>query len=211
VYDRVAKNRAAISVWLGYEACGIPRVRRPAPAATSTSELGWVAAVIRECAAGAFVVVCAIALARGSEDEPRGTAMAALLGYPRIFQKHDHLAPEPSTRTGTLVVEGKTSLGATIDPLTGSPPLMDLTPGARPRVDPLMRAFYASLSRPNRSIYLAGFRDYVAKFADKRPAEDKMLTFTVEWIEADIPAPPGSPAATALESLVPRRKLVSRP
>jgi len=215
VYERVAKNRANISVWLGYEACGVSRVKASASQeAVPGISLARVTAVLRECGAALFLVVCGVALARGSEDEPRGTLMASVLGYPRIFQLHNHLSPDPPKRTGTVIVDGQTALGTRIDPLTGLPPALDLGPAAekQPRTSPLMRAFYESVSRPNHAIYLPGFRDYVAKVADRRPAADKPATFTIDWIEAAIPPPPGAvETPVEAEALVPRRKLVSRP
>jgi predicted DCC family thiol-disulfide oxidoreductase YuxK len=217
VYEVVARNRAAISVWLGYEACGVSRVKAASPLGVLTgTPLGRVTAVLRECGAALFLVVCGVALARGSEDEPRGPAMASVLGYPRIFQLHDHLSPDPPKRTGTVVVDGQTAAGVRFDPLTGLPPALELgvpTGSQRPRLNPLMRAYYASVSRPNHAIYLPGFRDYVAKLADRRPAGDKLVSFTIDWIETAIPPPPGAMEAPAdgVEALVPRRKLISRP
>jgi predicted DCC family thiol-disulfide oxidoreductase YuxK len=216
VYDVVAKNRAAISVWLGYEACGVGSTNPPGAPAVRGAQLGRLTAPVREFGAAMFLVVCGVALARGTGDEPRGTAMAAILGYPRIFQVHDMLSPEPPKRTGTVVVDGQTAAGKRIDLLTGLPPALDLIPPPgenRTRIDPLMRAFYANISRPNRAVYLQGFRDYVAKLSDQRTDSDKVLSFTIDWVEAAIPSPPGAPEATAEagEPLVPRRKLVSRP
>ena len=142
--------------------------------------------------------------------------MASILGYPRIFQVHNHLSPDPPKRTGTVVVDGQTAGGSRVDPLTDLPPALELglpSGGKRPRLNPLMRAYYANVSRPNRTIYLPGFRDYVAKLGDRRPSGDKLVAFTIDWVENAIPPPPGAmePPADGAEALVPRRKLVSRP
>jgi hypothetical protein len=217
VYDVVAKNRAAISVWLGYEACGVPQTEPSRGERTLPGiKLARVTALLREAGAAGFLVVCGIALARGSGDEPRGTAMASILGYPRIFQIHNHLSPDPPKRTGTVVVDSQTGSGKRIDLLTGLPPALDVVapPGEeRPRLSPLMRAYFANVSRPNRAIYLPGFRDYVVKLGDQRPQGDKALSFSIDWIEAAIPPPAGELEAPVdgEEALVPRRKLVSRP
>jgi predicted DCC family thiol-disulfide oxidoreductase YuxK len=215
LYDKVAKNRAAISVWLGYEACGVgPARQEAATGATQGPQLGRLPALTRELGAVFFLGVCSFALARGTEDEPRGSAMAAIIGYPRIFQTHDILAPEPPRRTGTVVVDGQTASGKRIDLLTGLPPVLDLVPPPgekRPRIDPLMRAFYSRINRGTHAVYLQGFRDYVAKLGDQHGEADKVLSFTIDWVEAAIPSPPGEVIADTGEPLVPRRKLASRP
>jgi predicted DCC family thiol-disulfide oxidoreductase YuxK len=214
VYDKVARNRAAISVWLGYEACGVRTAKSQEAAGAQGSELGRWTALMRELIAVFFLGVCSFALARGPEDEPRGSAMAAIIGYPRIFQRHDVLSPEPPRRTGTVVVDGQTAGGKRIDLLTGEAPALDVVapPGEkRPRVDPLMRAFYSKINRTTHAVYLQGFRDYVAKLGDQRTDNDKVLSFTIDWVEAAIPSPPGEAIADTGEPLVPRRKLASRP
>lgn len=216
LYAVVAKNRASISVWLGYEACGVPRVKSASSGvALPGPELGRATAILRELGAALFLVVCGVALARGNEDEPRGTVMASVLGYPRIFQVHNHLSPDPPKRMSAVVVDGQTALGNRIDPLTGLPPMLDIGPSAdkQPRLSPLMRAFCASVSRPGRAIYLPGVRDYVSKIGERRPITDKVVSFSIDWIEVAIAPPPGvvETPADGAEALVPRRKLVSRP
>jgi predicted DCC family thiol-disulfide oxidoreductase YuxK len=217
LYDKIAKNRASISVWFGYEACGVRPVTPKAEAGADPGlPLGRATIVTRELAAALFLAVCSFALARGTEDEPRGSAMAAILGYPRIFQTHNLLSPDPPKRTGTVVVDAQSASGKHVDLLTGQPPSLDLLQvggDTRLRIDPLMRAFFSKINLSTNAVYLQGFRDYVAKLGDQRSADDKVLSFTIDWVEATIPTPPGASEATAAagEPLVPRRKLASRP
>jgi predicted DCC family thiol-disulfide oxidoreductase YuxK len=220
-YDKVAKNRAAISVWFGYEACGVKTAAEPAaaPIDDSIPELDRALAFSRETAATAFLVVCGAALFLRMNDDTKPHGLEAplysIVAYPRLYQDWKLFAPEPPKRQGTLVVDAQTGRGAKIDPLTGQPPIEALDPSKpdpRARPEPLMAAYFASINQPNRVIYVDEFRNYLQRLSDQRDANDKLVWFNVNWIEAPIPPPEGGGApAPEPADAIPARRITSRP
>jgi predicted DCC family thiol-disulfide oxidoreductase YuxK len=222
-YDKVAKNRAAISVWFGFEACGIKRQAESAPSPVGDEpikELERGLEVSREAASLLFLVVCAAALFLRMNDDtkPHGIEgpIYSIVAYPRLYQDWKLFAPDPPKRQGALVVDAQTGKGAKIDPFTGQPPLEALDPKkpdprARP-LAPLMAAYFASINQPNRVVYVDEMKNYLQRLSDQREAGDKLVYFNVNWIEAPIPSPDAvamPPSATA--EVIPPRRITSRP
>jgi len=219
-YDLVAKNRAAISVWLGFQACGIPQ--RPSAVPQRPVSL-WAGlrrklAVAREVAVVGFACLCSAALWQGSLPEAVAPNLArpvfAALSYPRIFQKWGLFAPDPPRGTGLVVVDAWTGRGSRFDPLTGalpreSPELdSDENTGAPPST--LMRAYFSRIQHPGNSTYLDGLRDYVTRVGDERPVSDRPTAYTIFWLEAPI-APPEGALVSPMQHPVIRRRLTARP
>jgi predicted DCC family thiol-disulfide oxidoreductase YuxK len=218
-YDKVAKNRAAISVWFGYEACGVksPADREASSAAQDEpiAELERARAVSREVAAALFLGVCAAALVLRMNDEtkPHGweAPIFSIVAYPRLYQDWKLFAPDPPRRQGVVVVDAQTGRGQKVDPLTGQPPLEALVPGKpdpRARPAPLMAAYFSNINQPARTVYVDEMKNYVQRLSDLREAGDKLTWFNVNWIEAPIPSPD---IASATAEVVPPRKITSRP
>jgi predicted DCC family thiol-disulfide oxidoreductase YuxK len=221
-YDKVAKNRAAISVWFGFEACG---VKAPSDGPDSIAdepipELDRGLEVTRETAATLFLVVCAAAIFFRMNDDtkPHGieTPLYSIVAYPRIYQDWKLFAPDPPKRQGALVVDAQTSKGVKIDPLTGQPPLESLDPKkGDPRARPssaLMSAYFANINQPNRVTYVDELKNYIQRLSDAREASDKLVWFNVNWIEAPIPSQDVSPTSPpATPEIIPVRKITSRP
>ena len=221
-YDQVAKNRTAISVWFGYEACGVHQESaHPAPSLGDEPlpELVRGLEVTRETAAALFLAVCAVALFARMNDETKAQGLEApiysIVAYPRLFQEFKLFAPEPPKRIGMLVVDAQTARGTKIDPLTGSPPLTALDPNKpdpRARPAPLLGAYFSSINKPERVLYVDEMRNYIQRLSDQRDTGDKLTWFNVNWIEAPIPSPNGSsapPSETA--EVIPPRRITSRP
>jgi predicted DCC family thiol-disulfide oxidoreductase YuxK len=221
-YDKVAKNRAAISVWFGFDACGLKTPEEPAASAPDEpiKELERGLEVSRETAALLFLAVCAAALFLRMNDEtkPHGIEgpIYSIVAYPRLYQDWKLFAPDPPKRQGALVVDAQTGKGAKLDPFTGQPPLEALDPKkpdprARPFA-PLMSAYFASINQPNRVTYVDEMKNYIQRLSDQREAGDKLVWFNVNWIEAPIPSPDATttpPSATA--EVIPPRRITSRP
>jgi predicted DCC family thiol-disulfide oxidoreductase YuxK len=220
LYNRVAENRAAISVWLGFQACGVPQ--RPAPPHERSTPL-WPGlrrklVVAREMAVVAFACLCGAALWQGTLPEATAPNLArpvfAALSYPRIFQKWGLFAPDPPKDMGVLVVDAWTGRGTRFDPLTGAPPLESPEPplegdsGTRPSA--LKRAYFSRIHQHGNSTYLDGLRDYVTRVSDERPVSERPTAYTIFWLEAPIPSPEGA-LVSAHENQVMRRRLTARP
>ncbi|HMJ56616.1 MAG TPA: DCC1-like thiol-disulfide oxidoreductase family protein [Polyangiaceae bacterium] len=220
-YDLVAKNRAAISVWLGFQACGVPRAPSAVPVRRASTggafSRGFVLA--REVAATGFLVLCSAALWQGTLPEAKAPNLAepvfAALSYPRIFQKWGLFVPDPPKELGLFVVDAWNGRGQRFDPLTGAPPRespdRDLQGEAPVRPSPLMGAYFTSVSQPAHAIYLDGLRDYVTRIGDERPPSDRPTAYTVSWLEAPIALPDGAPPTPTPSHLVTRRRLTARP
>jgi predicted DCC family thiol-disulfide oxidoreductase YuxK len=219
-YDVVARNRAAISVWLGFEACGVPQRREtvPRPSPSLWSGVRRKLAFLREAAALGFACLCAAALWAGTLPEADAPNLAqpvfAALSYPRIFQKWGLFAPDPPRDMGVVVVDAWTGRGTRFDPLTGESPRESPQPegavdaGARP--SPLMSAYFTRISQPAGTTYLDGLKDYVTRIGDDRPPSDRPTAYTVFWLEAPI-APPEGALASPFANQVLRRRLTARP
>ncbi len=220
-YDRVAKNRAAISVWLGFEACGVPRspsaahVRRTSPWHGVSRAL----AAARELGAAGLLCVCAAALWQGTLPEDKAPNLAepvqAAISYPRIFQKWGLFAPDPPKDHGVVVVDAWNGRGLRFDPLNGGLPreTPDVDPNAEgtERPSPLMCAYFTRISQPANVSYVDGLRDYVTRVGDERPPSDRPTAYTVSWIEAPIAPPDAAPSSPAPSNQVMRRRLTARP
>jgi predicted DCC family thiol-disulfide oxidoreductase YuxK len=221
LYDRVAKNRAAISVWLGFQACGVPRAPAAAPALRPSPwrDLTRALVVVRETAAAGFALLCSAALWQGTLPEDKAPNLAepihAAIAYPRIFQKWGLFAPDPPRDLGILVVDAWNGRGLRFDPLTGEPPREspDVEPKAEVAVrpKPLMAAYFTSISQPRNANYLDGLRDYVTRVGDERPPTDRPTAYTVSWVEAPIAPPDGAPITPTPSNQVSRRRLTARP
>ncbi|HMI87958.1 MAG TPA: DCC1-like thiol-disulfide oxidoreductase family protein [Polyangiaceae bacterium] len=219
-YDVVARNRAAISVWLGFASCGVPRAHSAAPLRRASPwPLLRALVVTRETAAAGFICLCGAALWQGTLPEAKAPNLAepvhAALSYPRIFQKWGLFAPDPPKDLGVMVVDAWNGRGLRFDPLTGGPPRE--TPEPEPKAEasdrpsPLMCAYFTSISQPSNVIYLDGLRDYVTRVGDEKPPTDRPTAYTVSWVEVPIAPPEGSPVATSPSNQVTRRRLTARP
>ena len=230
VYDRVAKNRAAISVWLGEGACGVPHAAQAPPLRRASPWQGLMTslALTREVAAVSFVFLCSAALWQGTLPEDKAPNLVepvnAAIGYPRIFQKWGLFVPDPPQARGLVVVDAWNGRGLRFDPLTEAAPRESPDPDYKSdapptpelkqvsdRPSPLMSAYFTSISQPANSTYMDGLRDYVTRVGDERPPSDRPTAYTVTWIEAPIAAPDSGSPAPSSSNQVTRRRLTARP
>jgi hypothetical protein len=195
-----------------WDALGVKAVDEPAKAElgvvydeSARRSIARAVAATREVAALFFLVTCAVALARDMGDErvPSGAeaALYRVVAYPRLFQRWGLFAPDPPKRLGTLVAEAQTASGVTLDPITGE------TSPRRP--DPLMAAYFTSISLPSRVTYVNELREYVRRTGDLRSPADKLVRFNVDWVESPIADPESVPEVIALSPV--SRRITSGP
>jgi hypothetical protein len=197
----MARARHGLGVWFGLKTFD----GHPAPSSIvfDDSAIQRVKRAIvrsREAAALAFAAVCAIALAGDMSDESMPSGVEAVVyrvvAYPRLFQRWGLFAPEPPKRLGTLVAEAETASGARLDPLTGLPARSTPTAGPAQRPEPLMAAYFTSISQPSRSTYVNELREYVRRVGDRRGPAEKLVWFNVDWIESPVAEPEESPSSS---------------
>jgi len=218
-YQAVSRHRTPISVWFGFDACGVPHEDTPETAlpAEPIPELARTLTTLRESAGLLFLVVCGVALALRMNDDtmPQGieAAFYSVVAYPRAYQDWKLFAPDPPKRQGTLVVEAQTARGTKIDPLTGQPPLDALDPSKRDprsRPSPLLAAYFVNINQVSKVMYVDEMRNYIQRLGDQRDPSDKLVWFNINWIEAPIPPPEGG-APSEPAGMVPPRRITSRP
>ncbi|MET0595492.1 MAG: DCC1-like thiol-disulfide oxidoreductase family protein [Polyangiaceae bacterium] len=218
-YNLVAKNRTAISVWFGFQACGIPR---PASAAALRRPQRWQGlaqafAWSRETLAVMFLCLAGTAFWHGTLPEEKAPNLAepvvAALSYPRIFQKWGLFAPEPPKEIATVVIDAWNGRGLRFDPLSGGlpreTPVREPKPEGSVRPTPLMSAYFVNMGRVSNANYIDGLKDYVTRIGDERTPADRPTAWTALYVEAPM-SPPGSAAPFDSSQLV-RRRLVARP
>jgi hypothetical protein len=215
-FDLVAGRRSSLGAWFGMKPL-VARADPPAIRFDDSARRAIARALVtgREVAAAALLVVCGIALGRDMSDESTPTGLEAavyrIVAYPRMYQRWGLFAPDPEKRPGTLVAEAQTASGARLDPFTGQPAHAN-APGA-PRPDPLMNAYFTSISQPTRSAYVNELREYVRRRGERGGPSDKLVWFNVDWIEAPIAAPdaPREPAPEIAAAQVVPRRITSGP
>jgi predicted DCC family thiol-disulfide oxidoreductase YuxK len=219
-YDRVAKNRTAISVWLGLQACGVPR---PPSAAAAHRPRPWkgfadTLALLRETAAIVLLALSGTALWHATLPEDKAPNLAepvvAALSYPRIFQRWGLFAPEPPKELVTVVVDAWNGRGLRFDPIVGGlpreTPAREPVPEGSVRPSPLRSAYFSNIGQPSRAGYLDGLRDYVNRIGDERDPADRPTAWVASHLEAPI-APPDRASAPLEPSQIVRRRLVAKP
>jgi predicted DCC family thiol-disulfide oxidoreductase YuxK len=203
LYRAVADNRVAISVWFGFEACGIaPALRaneahRPIAAGDSWyAELAATLAVVRE---GLVLLLLFVLGTQLLVENPwafkrvhvkRPDWVAKVIEYPRIYEGWSMFAPEPPHDDGHLVVDGRTRDGRRLDPITGEEPVLDPYSATGWGDDQLWCDYSNRIRSPSNVPYRAFYRDYLVRWHEftDRP-EDSLASFDVWWVQNKSPAP----------------------
>jgi predicted DCC family thiol-disulfide oxidoreductase YuxK len=202
LYDLVARHRAQISVFFGYQACGLVSSKKAA-GAPAAHESGKLARVLRESAALVVLLVAGAALALGIDDETKESGwraeLAACVAYPRLFQVWKPALPEVNPRRGTLVIDAVTLQGRRVDPLAS------IAKG------PLFNAYFERISQPRFADYLDGLRNFIRQKTDQGFTSEKVASFTINWELWPIALPGAEVAADLSDTLAVRRKLIGQP
>ena len=205
-YAAVAEKRHAISARLGLGQCGVEPPRSVPLAAPPEEKVyhlwpdAWkhTGLLVREV----LVVVCAVMAfiqlandndwARKRITVTQPAPLLAVVDTLRLYQGWRMFAPEPPYEDGKLVVDGRTSDGRKIDPLTGQEP--DFNPETRVGwghnqfwCDYHLKMYFARYAG-----YRQHFREYLERYQlrTKHPA-DQLVAFDVWWVNDKSP-PPGS-------------------
>jgi hypothetical protein len=117
-------------------------------------------------------------------------AAAAIIEYPRLFQGWSMFAPNPLTEDGTLVVDGRTTDGRRLDPLTGREPDFDLAGAEGLGLGQIVQDYENRIRLDRYTVYRHGLAEYLRAFHRRtgRP-EDEIVAFDVYWVTDHLPTP----------------------
>jgi hypothetical protein len=200
LWKRAVRARANLSTQLGLTGASLPtegvdEIEVVAPRGVWLGRLS----LASEWGAAVLLLAVLIQLSRDNWwvpprfrlDQPR--ALAPLVQYPRLLQGWSMFAPDAPRTDGTLVVDAVTQDGRHLDPFTGQTPDFEA---------PFHGPWYMGQLRCDYWLKIhfdgnAGYRDELRKYLERwqaiegRPPQDRLVSFTVYWVENDAP-PPGS-------------------
>jgi hypothetical protein len=210
VYDAIARNRTAVSTYLGLNACGTtpPPSRVPPPEPPSPLEAAGrrVLAVLREgtlalvmVAAAGQVVVESEWLRRQTDYQQPGV-LRAIIDLPRLRQGWHMFAPEAPHQDATVVIDALTADGRRVDPLAWAARgtdvvFLDAIP-SHLGLDELWCNYIGRIrSQPG---FHDALRRWIARHAERvaRPG-DRIVAYRVLELRHDSP-PPGQWQGTGL-------------
>jgi DCC1-like thiol-disulfide oxidoreductase len=204
-YDAFARNRAAISFWLGLAACGVPHAigLPPAPPERQRAPLSdWLRGLVpwlREAGVVAMIVVLASETIFIQDLVPKVLKheqplwIKQAVAYPRLIQAWSMFAADAPTTDESVVVDAVTIDGRHVDPyseVAGRYP----APGTSqipPRLDNDSFFFNFSARIPFKPEYFGAFQDWILAY-DQRTGhpQDRIVRYDAYIVEDDSP-PPG--------------------
>jgi predicted DCC family thiol-disulfide oxidoreductase YuxK len=209
-YMLVARNRLNISLWLGYNACGMPL---PPGAEVVAEEVSPARAfrercltVLREACVLLYLVVAVSEVVNTNDAIPaafkhsRPKLFTMLVQYPRTFQVWRMFAPHAPLEDFMIEVDAVTASGRHVDPYNE---LASRVPGPGyteipPRLN--QNQFFCGYSlfswMPHFRPYTTAFSEWIMRYPERsgRP-EDRIVSFTV-WKLSDKSPPPGQTKPT---------------
>jgi hypothetical protein len=175
-----------------------PERRAPALSPVRVS-LRRALAILREAAVAILIVCCGVQVLVQNPGvpgwlKPRQPAwMKSVIVYPRLFQGWSMFAPSPALADSRLVVDGVTSDGRHLDPLTGEAPVFAVAPPSARHMNQIWGDFHRRVGERAFEPYLEGLKDFVRRHHEvfERRA-DKLVAFQGWYVTETIP-PPGRP------------------
>jgi hypothetical protein len=173
-----------------------PERRAPEPTRARVA-IQTTLATLREAGVVLLVVACGMQVLVENAGVPpwlkpklQPAFLRAMIVYPRMFQGWSMFAPSPSLRDGRLVVDGVTSDGRHLDPLTGEAPVFELAPPSARRMNQIWGDFHRRIGDRHFEPYIEGLKDFIRRHHDvvKKPAE-KVVAFEGWYVTETIPAP----------------------
>jgi hypothetical protein len=221
-YDVVARNRRELSVWLGYNACGLPLP--PSAAAQTVSEpaparllLQRSARVVRELCIALIMVAEAGEAVNANAAVPvrlrfaRPDWLEAIVQYPRAFQGWRMFAPDAPLEDIMIEVDAETEDGRHVDPynLVASrvhgPDLKTIP--AYLHQNQFFTAYSLFIWMPQYRPYLTAFREWILRYHERTGiAHDRIVRFNAYNLTDSSP-PPGQTQPTNLR----RERFMSYP
>ena len=202
-YDLFARNRTAISIWLGLAACGIPSVPRPAMRVDPPTPLrAWLRArlsLAREIAVAlvfltlaAEVSVANPAVPPALRFEHRPEWMVAAVMYPHLFEGWSLFSPDAPLTDETVSVDAVTRDGRHVDPYNQI--------GSRVATVPIddvpVRLGHASfwcdytLRIPDTGVLHQALIEWILRYPERTGrAADAIVKFDAYAVEHDSPGP----------------------
>lgn len=171
---------------------GFVAVRLPVPILTRFAAVGQAAAAL-------LLVAVVIQIShdnwwlppKARLEQPK--ALAPIVLYPRLLQGWSMFAPDAPLTDGTLVVDGVTADGRHLDPFTLHAPDFDAALHGPWYIGQLRCDYWLKIHFDGNAGYRDELRRYLERWheIERRPPEDRLVSFTVYWVENDAP-PPGS-------------------
>lgn len=216
-YRAVAKNRLAISSFLGLGACGVPSaaaaaVPKPGPwLGRVGDEWRSVRSVARETCVLLLMVILSTEVVKSNPfvskhfQIKRPEWMTEVIGYTRMLEGWGMFAPEPPYDDGRLVVDGRTVDGRKWDPFTNDTPEFDPESPRGWGHDQLWCDYSNHIRWPHNQGRRQFLRNWLVNqhLYSHRP-QDRLVSFDV-WFIQDKSPKPGEKHGVAL----PPEKLVS--
>lgn len=205
IYDRIAANRATVSVWMGLPACGIPRPTDPLLPIPSTAKgpmqlaIQRVGVALRETLLTGMVLVI-VWTALATNTATRGTFgfvpswMLAWLDGPRVMQTWYLFAPEVVAGDRKLVVRAETQDGVVFDPLTGTAPdFGPVPPGFDNERGHLWHRYVVQIANddPRYAVHRNGLGRWLLRWHERagEPSTRRIVRAEVFWVRDQTPPP----------------------
>jgi len=128
--------------------------------------------------------------------------MNALVVYPRLFQGWSMFAPDPPREDGWMIIDGRTTDGRKLDPLTGKEPNFSMDLPGGPDFTPQWGAFHMRIHENRFRAYYNGVRDYMLRTHEinERP-EDRLIAFDAWYLSRIVKPPGGQPGPVRYRKL----------
>jgi predicted DCC family thiol-disulfide oxidoreductase YuxK len=211
-YDAFARNRTAISEWLGLAACGVPAAGpaspRPAPQPDETPLRDWLRArlpVGREVGAAIVFLTLAAGVSVSNPSLPsalrlrhRPVWMIAAVDYTDLSEGWGMFAPEAPRTDQTITIDAVTRSGRHVDPYnevagrTAQLPVGDVP--VRLGYDSFFIDY--TLQIPDAPIYYQALIEWVLRYPERTGrGGDEIKSFDAYVVQHDSP-PPGETTPT---------------
>lgn len=131
-------------------------------------------------------------------DVPR--ALQPLTLYPRLIQGWSMFSPDAPRNDGTLVIDGVTSDGRHIDPLTAQAPDFEAPLHGPWYYDQFWCDYLLKITFDGNRVYRDELKRYLLDWhrIARRPSKDRIVSFDAYWVSNDSP-PPGSTQITNIQ------------
>jgi hypothetical protein len=194
---RASRHAADYDEYFEVESLPSEPERRAAEPTSARLTLERTLASLREAAVVLLVVACGMQVLVENAGVPpwlkpklQPTFLRAMVVYPRMFQGWSMFAPSPARSDSRLVVDGVTSDGRHLDPLTGEAPVFEVAPPSARRMNQIWGDFHRRVGDRHFEPYLEGLKDFIRRHHDvvKKPNE-KVVAFEGWYVTEKIPAP----------------------
>jgi hypothetical protein len=206
LYDRVARNRIAISAWFGLAACGIQRPEAE-PELLVPEENGparlrrRISTGLREAAVAAVLVASVGELLNVNAAVPQWmryqqpAALQLIIEYPRLIQGWRMFAPDAPLQDYMISVEAITAGGRLVDPYNEvasrytKPPFTGIPP--RLGNDQFFTTYSLLIPNGANRPYWPAFEQWILAYPQRTgDPRDRIVRFTA-YLISDRSPPPG--------------------